>query len=276
MSNSNRLITAREIEQWIPRNLQQVTGCKALVQELELRIRAGADSPNLLVSGPPGTGKTSAIKTAIRTWKCHRRPTESLIPCEECSSCQTRDPRYPDVGLFAYMAGDAGEDGVDPFHFCPVDCSHETESSLKEILYDLRSYSGTIVVYLDEVHRLKRSKMEHLLLKPLEEMRVVWIASSAHADEMDPMFLRRFSSRIDTEYPSVEELVHFLAARCGEWSLRHGGPASLADTLSLLAQKSQRNVSECLKVLARAALRVDRTLSQELVRTHSFQSQARI
>lgn len=270
MPNSNQLITAREIERWIPQNLQQVAGCKSLVEELKLRIRAGADSPNLLVSGPPGTGKTSAIKTAIRTWKCRRRPVDSLVPCEQCRSCESRDPRFPDLGLFAYTADDVGEPGVEPFHFCPVDCSHATESSLKEMLDDLRSYSGTIVVYLDEVHRLTRGRMEHLLLKPLEEMSVVWIASSAHTDELDEMFTRRFSSWVATEYPTTEELVHFLAERCQDWALQIGGSALPADTLSLLAQRSQRNVSACLKVLARAALRTDRMLTPTLVQQHSF------
>lgn len=270
MPNSNQLITAREIERWIPQNLQQVAGCQTLVEELEMRIRAGSDASNLLVTGPPGTGKTSAIKTAIRTWKCRRRPVDSLVPCEQCRSCESRDPRFPDLGLFAYTADDVGEPGVEPFHFCPVDCSHVTESSLKEVVFDLRSYSGTIVVYLDEVHRLKRSKMEHLLLKPLEEMDVVWIASSAHTDELDEMFIRRFSSLVTTEYPSTEELVLFLTARCQEWNLNIGGSATPADTLLLLAQKSQRNVSACMKVLARAALRTDRMLTLTLVQQHSF------
>lgn len=108
--------------------------------------------------------------------------------------------------------------------------------------------------------------MDQLLLKPLEELDCVFIASSVHTDELDPMFLRRFAAKVSTSAPTEKELAFFIAGRCRAWSIEYDS----LSTVELLVDRSERNPARILTALARAASTEARTLTGNLVASHKF------
>lgn len=246
-----------DIERWVPQSLQDIVGCDNLKAVLTDMIAANGFSPNLLVNGAAGTGKTSSIKATVRTLMCARRGGDTQLPCGECDSCRFFDARYPDQGLFEVLR--ASRQGVSPIHYFPVNCGEITESELRELVRDTRSQYGLVIIYLDEVHRIVRRQMDHLLLKPLEEHPAVWIASSASLKDLSVMFKRRFTVRVATTSPTFHELVGFLEARCRGWQLN----VDSRDTLGLIAQLSRLIPSRAIGALAIGAGRPGRILTKE-------------
>lgn len=217
MFNSN--ITPRQIERWVPDNLTEIVGCEKLKTELIAQLRLNGQGPNILISGKSGTGKTSAVKAFVKTLICPYQSGDIPVPCGKCRDCQNLDVRHPEEGIFATLS-DRGLQGS-PVHFHPVNCGSVTEGELKRVLKDRPEFSGTSIIHLDEVHRIVRRGMDQLLLKPLEELDCVFIASSVHTDELDPMFLRRFAVKVSTSAPTEKELAFFIVERCRAWSIEY-------------------------------------------------------
>ena len=215
---------------------------------------------NTLVSGDSGTGKTAAVKAFVRSLMCPHRDVDTGTPCGKCQACMTFDVRYDSTGLFAYLQERAKGTGQ-PVHFNPINCGEVTET-LRTILTERHDYEGRYVIYLDEVHRLMRRKMEHMLLVPLQEMDALWVASSAMSSELDSMFRRRFSAKLSTTLPDMPALIEFLRERCQHWRVSVDDDPG---TFALLAQRSRRITSEAIGRIAVAAGRKDRCLTRELV-----------
>jgi SpoVK/Ycf46/Vps4 family AAA+-type ATPase len=108
--------------------------------------------------------------------------------------------------------------------------------------------------------------MEHLLLKPLEELDALWIASSARPGDLDKMFLRRFSAKLSTSLPTQAELAEFLATRCDDWNIAVDSP----DTFGLLARRSKLVTAKAIYCLAFAAGKSERALSRDMVLKYRF------
>lgn len=257
---SNQLPTPRDIERWVPSHFDQIIGCKMLKEHLADHLRMDSCGVNTLVFGEPGSGKTAAVKAYVRSLMCPFLDKTTLIPCGHCNACRTFDVRYEDSGLFT-LAQDRVANGLSPINFFPVNCGAVTESQLRDLLDSRPQYDGRYLIYLDEVHRIIRRKMDHMLLKPLEELDATWIASTARPTELDPMFLRRFSAKTTTEPPTTDELVRFLEARCTEFSIE----IESQSVLSLLARKCCGNTSKAMSVVAISAGRQSRRLTRDLV-----------
>jgi len=238
---SSQLPSPHEIDRWQPPSLQHIVGCDELKSVLYEFVRHSGQGPNLLISGESGTGKTASVHAFFRTLNCPQQTGEPPMPCGECPDCLNFDVRDPDEGLFAIVRPRVLRYDREPLHYQPVNCGAVTEAELRQVLQKSRDYEGHLFIYLDEVHRIVRRKMDHLLLKPLEELNAVWIASSARTDELDPMFVRRFPIRISSSLPNERELTEFLADRCHEWGIVPHDP----ETLLLLARRSRQVVSEC-------------------------------
>ncbi len=262
------LPTPRQIEQWRPKRLCDFVGCAKLKAALANVIRCDGKGPNIFTTGDTGTGKTSMIITAVTTLACPKRTDPQDGPCGICPECQAFEFTNAHCGLFAMLQSDVIEGRARPLHFYHVNCAETSEQRLRELVQDLNEYSGHSVVYLDESHRLSRGGLDEALLKPMQEQRATWIASSAMVKQLNPMFLRRFSVRVSTSRPSVEELVTLLARLCKEWQIAVDEPS----TLVLLAKCSQRVMGECQNVLACAAATVSRRLSRDLIEDYSFVS----
>lgn len=255
----------RDIERWRPLGLHDILGNTQVVSTFQSYLDFDGFGGNMLLSGPSGTGKTAAVMAYVNTLNCPHRQDEPSGPCGTCNDCRQWDARFPDHGIFALLRTRVVEHKMRPLHYIPVNCATVTESQLKEVLDDSRDAGGEAMIFLDEVHRLTRRSMDHLLLKPLEDLDAVWIACTARTDDLDPMFKRRFATRVSTSLPLVGELAVFLANRCAEWQIRCDNP----ETVLLLAKKSRQIVSECIAVLARAAGQ-GRVLTRELVEEYPF------
>ena len=127
---------------------------------------------------------------------------------------------------------------------------------------------------LDEVHRLSRRFLDEQLLRPLEEFPAIWLASSAcingFADrdkQLSQMFHNRFSYRLTTEKPSIQQLVDWLAERCDEWGI---AVENVEPTLNRLAVRSQQVVGMALQVLNKAHKTRHKLLTPALVEEHVF------
>jgi hypothetical protein len=133
------------------------------------------------------------------------------------------------------------------------------------------------VVYLDEVAALGRRGLEGILLKPIDELPVIWFATAITVKKVDeqgrvkrtaglskPM-RGRFSVKVGTALPGEEELTEWTRERCHAWQIA----IDKEETVALLVKRSNRRVGHVIHVLARAASE-DRVLSYDLVHRHSF------
>ena len=179
-------------------------------------------------------------------------------PCGSCEKCQGVDTRFSECGLFVALG-----EVVRNYHV--IDCCNATFEDLTDTIIQLREFGSHIVV-LDEAHGLRRRQMDFKLLEPIEKYpNTTWIASTAYPQLLDPMFLRRFSVRVQTQKPTVEECEAFVTERCEAWSI-----ATEAGACNLLSYRSEQNVSEVIRVLATSALMKNRQLSLELIKEFPF------
>lgn len=268
MSVTPVLATAIEIQQWIPKSLNEIVGNEELVEHFENGLAVGGVMPNTLITGESRSGKTSGVKAFIRALFCRNRATGSFDACGVCVNCQADVGRYEQTGVFV-QATMMESNQKQVRHFLPIDCAKITEAILREELSDLREFSGLRIIYLDEIHRLKQRGMDELLLKPLEELNYVWIASSATVKGLEPMFLNRFLVKLHTQLPTRDALAEWLAYRCKEWGIEWDDPR----TLVRLAELSNQNPGKAIQVLARAAGKPSRKITSELVERHRFEEQ---
>lgn len=261
------LISAREIEQYRPRKLQDFIGCSDVKQELAERIKKRSFGSNLLIEGSTGSAKTSIIEATVRAIVCSNLSDPYQGYCGNCESCKSFDFSKEDFGLFT--AGRARSGQVLGFDFFHINCGEtSTDSLLREKLEDVRCFAEgrDTFVFLDEIQFLVKSGLTKLLLKPLTDLQgVSWYGCGASLSQMDPMFLRRFGTRLQMPLPTVEELVQYLEQRCLDWEIGH-----TPQVLEFLAIRSQQVVGECMSVLARAAESDRRELTMELIKSHPF------
>ena len=253
------LITPREIERWIPLTLTDVVGNNELKQRFIDRLRHEGEGPNILIGGSPGTGKTVTTLAYFATENCPYRQGVTPIRCGACNDCNLFDILDTTNGVFARLRDRATI--MEAVQFYHVNCGAITEEQLREIVQDIRGFQDHSIVYLDEVHRITRGHRDHLLLKPMRELNASWIASSAHVDQLDEMFMDRFAIHVSTELPEPQELAALLAERCVDWSI----DVDAAETIIRLVEVSSCQTLRCIQALAQAAYRPERRLTRELV-----------
>lgn len=274
---------ALDIERWIPERWDQVVGNQSLKEYFQnmiwcVRKEGHRSGFNMLVEGESRTGKTSTIRLGLKSFGCLNLDFETLNPCNRCMNCRDKIYRYGTGGWENFMSLFAEEESTTPFSyfFLPLDCSSLTDSDLQEAFNEVKEGEPyQRVVYLDECHRLASRSMDEKLLKPLEDIPAIWIASSAYVKKekvndttkLDKMFQNRFTYRLRTEKPSVEELAIWLAERCEEWGIECECPQK---TLTALAQRSCQNPGLALQVLNRAHKSRNHLLSMKLLDQHIF------
>jgi hypothetical protein len=266
---STLIPTSRDIERWVPAHFGHVVGCKNLKDHFFNQLRLNDCGVNTFVSGEPGTGKTATVKAFVQSLMCPNRDSVTLLPCMACHTCRNFDVRFQDIGILAVLNERVLIGGAVPINFYPVNCGAITEAQLRAVLDERREFNDHFFIYLDEAHRLVRRQMEHLLLKPLEELDATWIASSAYPTELGPMFLRRFAAKLTTTLPTPQELTMFPKERCEEWGLT----VDADETLGMLARRTRQNPAAAISVLAIAAERLHRLLDRDMVLHHRFDFQ---
>lgn len=272
----------KDIERWIPERWEQFAGNRELKEYFWdmiwcARKEGHRSGFNLLATGVSRSGKTSMITFGIKCLGCLKFDFDTMNPCGMCKCCTLNHHLYGNDGWENIVDFVDGQDAPTPVRYLyhPIDCTRLSEADLESKLAKLRVCNEDLrIIYLDEVHRLSRRFMDERLLKPLEDFPAIWIASSANVrrdgeggQTLDKMFQNRFSFRITTELPTLDELVIWLAERCDEWNIRVETPER---TLPRLAERCHGVPGMALQVLNKAHKRRSKTLTFEMVEEHTF------
>lgn len=272
-----------DVERWQPDRWDQIVGNEELKEYFwdliwcvrKERHRSGF---NLLLTGPSRGGKTSGVTLGIKCLWCLNFDFQTMNPCGVCHNCKMKIDLFGTDGWESFMDYEPVGDDRRPvrFHYFPVDCTRISEADLESILFKVRVDDDFLkVIYLDEVHRLGRRFMDEKLLKPLEQSRAIWIASTAYlkkeedegAKKLDKMFQNRFTYRIDTRKAPIGEFTGWLAQRCHDWSLKCDDPKQV---LTRLAERSNQSPGMALQVLNKAHKKRSKLLTMEMVEGHIF------
>jgi len=228
-------------------------------------LRSGQQVPNTIIMGDSRSGKTATVKLYVQALACSKRDSEMLSPCGRCETCRGNVGRYDHRGVFVNLT--LGQSPAKrELHYMPIDCTRIGSTELRDVLDDFRDYGGLRIIYLDEVFRLKTRAMDEMLLKPLEELNYVWLASSVSVKDLDRMFLNRFPVKLRTQLPTLEELSDWLVARCQQWEIEWDD----AETLIRLVERANYSPGKTLHVLAAVSSKASRLLTRGVVESHIF------
>ena len=247
-----------DILRWYPKKWSEIAGNTKVIQAWWNFIVNGLC--NALFTGPSRSGKTRTITLGIRAMLCTNR-TADLNPCGQCLTCKAMDQeRYCHTGLFATMI-------ESEYDFKAIDCERVSREELLGLPQELDLENPRTIVYLDEVTALGRRGLEPLLLKPIDESRVIWLASAIKVKRIvtkekgrkrdDPNVLSlpmqgRFGVKVGTMFPSDAELTQWIKDRCKDWQI-----IIEAEEISvpLMIEITGRRVGYVIHVLAAAAAR---------------------
>ena len=273
-----------DLERFQPQEWDDIVGNEPTIEHLKnlvfFTVFEGHSSGfNTLISGPSRGGKTAMIKHTIRCMCCYYLDPESLNPCSTCPSCVGGYEIFGNAG----WENEVGCSGLENFtnpRRCKIriiNCATTNEVELDELVDEMRYMDDTLkIVYLDEVHRLHRRNLDERLLKPLEDLKVIWFASSAYIEKdspndqrkLDRMFQNRFSFRMDLQKPTVEALSRWLAFRCRESQLKVEEPCK--ENLQRIARNSNCVPGLALQVLNFANKSRKREVTRQLVENFRF------
>jgi hypothetical protein len=115
-----------------------------------------------------------------------------------------------------------------------------------------------------------------MMLKPLEDHAVIWLATSAYATKesipgrsktLNEMFLERFDI-FRTKLPSTPALATFLFHRCREYGLNVEAPSK--EVLTRLAQRSGQSHHRAMKLVSRIWKMPGHRLTRQMVEDFPF------
>ncbi len=281
----------KDIERWTPTRWDQIVANQSLKEYFWdmiycTRKEGHRSGFNMLLTGNSRGGKTSGITLGIRALGCFHLDMDTFNPCGRCANCQAKIGLYGNDGyenwVDLYEDEETAKKAV-RFLYLPLDCTRLNEADIDNVLAKVRVNDGNLkIVYLDEVHRLARRGLDEQLLKPLETCEAIWIASSAYVrkDErgdvvddsrktssLEKMFQNRFTFRLETQKPTVDELTLWLAERCEEWGIR---VENAEQTLERLAERSCCLPGMALQILNKAHKRRSKLVTRQLVEEHVF------
>lgn len=253
-----------EVEQWLPSSWNEVVGNQTAKRHFInlgrlLRSVETARGVNTLFYGPSRSGKTSLTKLLVRSVFCELTDPTTFDPCAgDCAVCQEEVERFGIDGIFAALHNLR--------HRCiTIDCTRASANDVRDAMIHTREYSGIRIVYLDELHALISRGLADMLLKPMEEKDLLWLASTKDLKGVDGAFLNRFAAKIRSEAPLANEMATWLCQRCHEW-----GIAFEPDAVDRLVKRSRTVPGLALQVIAVASISDPRRLTADLVEDHIF------
>lgn len=273
----------KDVERWLPSRWDQIVGNKLLKEYFWdmiwcIRKEGHVSGFNALITGPSRGGKTSTVSFGLKCIGCLNFDFESMNPCGECFNCTLNHHLYGNAGWENHIdVFDEGELRTSiRYHYMPLDCSRLNETQIEDCILKIRINDENLrIITLDEVHRLARRSMDERLLKPAEDFPAIWIAMSANVKKEDDndlkklekMFQNRFTYRINTQKPTMPEMMVWLAERCQEFGIKCEVPKL---TLKSLVERSNQLPGMALQVLNKAQKKRSKTLTTELVESHVF------
>lgn len=267
-----------------PRRWDDIVGNEKLKEHFKdmihcVRKEGHLSGFNLLLTGSSRTGKSSTIAFAVKCIGCYDLDFNTLDPCGKCDNCKAKHSLLGNDGWENWADFLSPDEAPTPIRYLymPLDCTRLTETDLEDCLAKVRVDDGNLkVIYFDEVHRLNRRFMTERLLKPLEDVAAIWIASSANlrkgesatSVQLDTAFCNRFPFKITTQIPTKNELANWLLERCQQWGLTCDEPKEL---LMRLAERSNCIPGLALQVLNRIYKSRAKQITRAMVESHQFE-----
>ncbi len=269
-----------DVERYQPERWEDIVGndeikdyCFDLLHGV--RKRKDRSGYNSLITGPSRSGKTSAISLLIKAIGCVNFDFETFNPCHDCENCKQAFHLYGHGEWSNYIDLLGNKGTAVPVNYQVIDCSRLTESDIEECIGRLRYGTDMLqVVHLDETHHLVKRSMDEKFLKPMETFPAIWIATTAMIkrtgsqdySKLDKMFQNRFSYRLNTKKPSLDQMMLWLIDRCEQFGI----VVDQKSTLNELAVQSKYLPGMALHVLNKAHKSRKRTLTRALVDGHIY------
>lgn len=241
---SAKQASCSEILGWLPPSPGFLIGNLAIKKVLlELLTYRSKPMPTCFI-GKTGTGKTESVFALVQSLACPFATAPKWQACQTCPDCKTLDLSTQSED-FAFLSE------VDTVTDWRLDSTSVNKAALKKLEEDLDVFRGYKVVYLDEVHRLRKGQLEKYALAIIKQKRssVFWLASTTHSAEMSKDFRKTF--RLVATYSLTEkEVLAFIEKRCKEFKIGFDDRA----TLTRMAEEIVAIPSLCQVILAEASL----------------------
>lgn len=178
-----------------PKTLDELIGQPNITRQVRGMVTSGRIARSYLLTGPWGSGKTSAARLLARYLNC-LSPKENGDPCNECESCKYFDDDgrgHPDV--IEINMGDAT--GIDAVREIAGSAMYSPQTNYR-------------IYILDEVHAITR-QAQSCLLKPLEETppRTIFVLCTTNPEKLNDT-IRSRCVKLNIKQVTIKECTQLL------------------------------------------------------------------
>ncbi|TAP24995.1 DNA polymerase III subunit delta' [Arthrobacter sp. S41] len=174
-----------------------LAGQQRVIQTLTAEVDRGNPTHAWLVTGPPGSGRTTAARAFAAALQC----TNSPAGCGECESCKlVQSSGHPDVSFIS----------TDKFEYQIADVRH-----LITRAQESTSTGRWRIIIIEDADRMSE-RSTNVLLKAIEEppARMIWIlCAPSPADVL--VTIRSRCRAVNLSVPSTQDVADLLVRRDG-------------------------------------------------------------